>query len=312
MELTDKIKKFFLEFKVPRLRDRRGHYASGLLSDLRDQYWSVTGVPETDPPDCIGQIKMWIGKCVEDGLVNYIFKNLHFFGLHLIGTQIPVGGSNPAWDGYIDALAVEREGAKWGKKYAIEVKTKSGFGADLLMMSMEPSEEYLSQLGLYLKDAHDKELPCEGILFYVPLSDKNIGDMLAIYCRYESKTQEIVAYKGKTLSGLEKELSFRYSVKSTLERAKKLDKHIAEQKVPACEFPYKIPLTSEFLATQSDKQIERAMKGELVLGPWQPRYSRYKSLILKTDKVTPEYTPAEIAALKAEFLRRHPRSKKVL
>ena len=46
-----------------------------------------------------------------------------------------------------------------------------------------------------------------------------------------------------------------------------------------------------------------------VMGDWQPVYSRYKDLQLEIDKIVPERTDEERALARAEYRRRHPRSK---
>jgi len=96
-------------------RDRRAHYASSNLSCLRDQFWMWTKEPETNPTDLKGSMKMMVGNAVEDGIVKHLLSKLHFVGFHLIGTQIPVGGSNPDWNGYLDALMAKKTDTGWDR-----------------------------------------------------------------------------------------------------------------------------------------------------------------------------------------------------
>ena len=104
-------------------RDRRAHYASGNLTCLRDQFWAWKKVPETNPTDFLGSMKMLVGNAVETGIVTSILSKLHFVGWHIIGTQVPVGGSNPNWDGYLDLLMAKKTETGW-EKFVVEIKTK--------------------------------------------------------------------------------------------------------------------------------------------------------------------------------------------
>ena len=56
---------FMVNKKRVNYRDRRGHYASANLSCLRDQYWALTGEPETNPADFVGRMKMMAGDAIE-------------------------------------------------------------------------------------------------------------------------------------------------------------------------------------------------------------------------------------------------------
>lgn len=305
IDLAKLFRKGFLEYKTPRLRDRRGHYASGIMMDMRDQYWALTGEPETNPTDLVGHVKMWLGSSIEDGVTKFIKDRLHFFGLHCRGTQVSAGSSDPAFDCYLDALCSDRK----GNQYVVEVKTKSGYGADLLLRDMEPSAEYLAQLGLYLRDTSKKGITSDGIFIYVPFSDGTVGDILFVYCRYNSDNGTIHVYKGDTLSGDSRDLNFTFDVGVAVERAKTLDKHLAEKTVPACEFPYKAKLTPEFLDSCSDTHLKMALKGEKILGHWSKLYSRYLNKSLEVDKETREYTADEIQVIREYYRLRHPKSK---
>ena len=303
-------RKFFAEFKTPRLRDRREHYASSIMSDLRDQYWALTGEPETNPSDTAGRVKMFLGNAIEKELKDEILSNLHFFGLHLLGTQVPAGLDNPNFNMYYDAVVTERDGAKWGKKYILEVKSKSGIGADMFMRSFDPGDSYMAQMALYLHTSHLKGLTDEGIFIFVPLSNDTIGDIVAIYCKYDPSTRFITAHYATTLSGHEQKINFIFNVDLAIERAKLIDTAVKNKQEPAGEFIYKFPLNEDYLKNVSDFQLEKAAKGNVVLGDWQVKYSRWKDKILKQENIEPGYSKAELEILVAEYKRRHPKSKK--
>lgn len=291
-----------------RFRDRRGHYASSAFADMRDQYWGMTGEKETNPTDFWGKMKMMVGSAVEAQLIKEYFSDMHFYGVHLLGTQVPVGASDPAWDGALDVLiAYKGEDGKY-KKYVIEIKTKSGYGANLLNDNPEASVEYLAQLGLYLKDLDKKGVTNEGCLLYTLLSDANFGRLVVIRCRYDSKTDEIVAFEAENMDGTLTVLNQRLKIGDIEERWKKLEEYTKSKKLPPVDKIYKYPLTPEFIDSLSDTKMREAISGKKVFGDWQIAYSRYKDKHMELQK-GPGYTEQEVALLRKAYLVRHPKSK---
>lgn len=304
MQIIQYIKTIVSSWSSPRYRDRRGFYASGVLSCLRDQYWEMKGEPITDKPDFQGSLNMMVGKWIEDGFTRDILQHGDFFGLHVAGTQVPVGGSNPNWDGYLDALLCERVDGKIKKPVVLELKTSHGFGADKLFMNPTESlrDSYVFQIGLYLKDLTEKNVTSEGILLYLTLSDAHFGDFVAYSCRYEAATKEVVVYKVELLDGRSLPMNLRYNLETQgLARWLKLQEHLDKNEVPPPDYVYKRELTPEFLASCSDNDLKKAINGEKILGDWQPRYSRFFQKILETDKLVREYTAKEIELLRNEY-----------
>jgi len=290
-------------------RDRRAHYASGNLQCLRDQYWQWKKEPETNPTDAIGAMKMLVGNAVEAGLVQSILNRLHFLGFHVIGTQVAVGGSDPNWDGYLDALmAHQKEDGTWDK-FVLEIKTKSGYGADLFWRQPEPSPEYMTQLGLYLKDLHSKGVTDHGSFLYVLLSDANFGQLVIIDCIYDSKSDSIICMEAQRSDGSIYKLNASLNITAALDRWKQLDRHLIAGTEPRGEYNYKYPLTEQLLREIPDAKLKKIVEGSLVYGDWQPVYSRYKNKQLLVDGIVPERTEEEKALARAEYRRRHPRSK---
>ena len=290
-------------------RDRRAHYASGNLQCLRDQFWQWKKEPETNPTDFLGSMKMMVGSAVEDGLVKTILSRLHFVGWHIIGTQVAVGGSNPNWDGYLDALMARKlEDGSWDK-FVLEIKTKSGYGADLLWRKPEVSPEYMTQLGLYLRDLHSKGVTDHGSFLYVLLSDANFGQLVVFNCRYDSKSDSIICYEAERSDGSHFKLNLTLDLAAALDRWKQLDRHLASNTVPRGEYHYKYPLTQELLREIPDAKLKKIVEGTLVYGDWQPVYSRFKNKQIQVDGIVPERTDEEKSLARAEYKRRHPRSK---
>lgn len=289
-------------------RDRRAHYASGNLTCLRDQYWQWKKEPETNPTDFLGNMKMMVGNAVEDGIVKNLLSRLHFIGWHIIGTQVPVGGSNPNWDGYLDVLMAQKTETGWDK-FVVEIKSKSGFGADLFWQKPEPSPEYMTQLGLYLRDLHHKGVTDHGLFLYLLLSDSHFGELVSVYSQYDSKTDSIICTHAERSDGTSYSLDTSLCLTGALERWRVLDKHLANNSVPAGEYQYKYPLTPEVLKEITDAKLKKIAEGGLVFGDWQPMYSRYKDKQLALDNIVPERTEEERALARAEYRKRHPRSK---
>ncbi|NDG29303.1 hypothetical protein EB118_04270 [bacterium] len=289
-------------------RDRRAHYASGNLTCLRDQYWQWKKEPETNPTDFLGSMKMMVGNAVEDGLVKNLISRLHFIGWHVIGTQVPVGGSNPNWDGYLDLLMAKKTETGWDK-FVVEIKSKSGFGADLFWQRPEPSPEYMTQLGLYLRDLHHKGVTDHGSFLYLLLSDSHFGELVSVYSHYDSKTDSVVCTSAERSDGTTYNLDMSLCLTGALERWKVLDKHLATNTVPAGEYQYKYPLTPETLQEIPDTKLKKIVEGTLIFGDWQPMYSRFKDKQLALDNIVPERTEEERNLARAEYRKRHPRSK---
>jgi hypothetical protein len=289
-------------------RDRRAHYASGNLTCLRDQYWSWKKIPETNPTDFLGSMKMLVGNAVETGIVNSMLSKLHFVGWHIIGTQVPVGGSNPNWDGYLDLLMAKKTETGW-EKFVVEIKTKSGYGANMFFEKPEPSPEYMTQIGLYLRDLSKKGVTNNGLFLYILLSDDHFGELVSVYCSYNSEADTVTASHYERGNGTSGQLNVSINLAQSLERWVLLDEHLRTNTVPAGEYKYKYDLTPEFLREIPDAKLKRIVEGTLVMGDWQPVYSRYKNLQLEMDKIVPERTDEERALARAEYRRRHPRSK---
>lgn len=307
--LLNKLTQFVVQKSRVNFRDRRGHYPSGVLSCLRDQVWAMRGEKETNPSDFHGNLKMMIGSAVEDQMMRAWFSKMGVIDIHLLGTQVPVGSSNPAWNGYLDALvAIKQQSGSW-ENVVLEVKCAFGYGANLMVEKFEPKDSYLAQIGLYLKDLHNKGITKKGILVIVPISDKQIGNIVFIHCEYLPEEDEVLAYKGEDVYGNLKELNHRFKIKILEDRMKIVDKHLAEGTTPDPEFHYKYPLTSERLESMSDTDMRAAIKGEKVIGDWQVKYSRYKNKQIEADGLELGYTEDELSVLRKEYRRRHPRSK---
>jgi hypothetical protein len=308
-DLIEKIRAVVLRGDRVNYRDRRAHYASGNLSCLRDQYWSWKKEPETNPTDFKGAMKMLVGSAVEEGLVKVILSKLGPLGYHLRGTQIAVGGSNPDWDGYLDGLVAKQNQDGVWEQFVVEIKTKSGYGADLFARQPEPSLEYMTQLGLYLKDLHEKKVTNKGIFLYMLMSDNTFGDLVIVNVEYDPKTNRAFTTGYIDSNGNSGHVPVEVDLTAALERWKKLNEFLAKNEVPAGEYQYKYPLTLESVRDIADAKLKKIIDGAIVFGDWQPLYSRYKNKQLEVDGLTPERTPDELKVAVSEYRRRHPRSK---
>lgn len=313
MRLVSKIKEFFSKYREPRYRDRRAWYASDLTKNMRDLYWGATGERETNPTDLKGEIRMLLGKIIEDGIDKYILSNLHFFGIHAFaGSQVTIGGSDPHVDGKLDKMMVERIGDKFEKPWVLEIKTKYGKGADFFKNTMDPGTNYLAQLGYYLRDLNKKGVTNQGMFLFVLVSDMNFAEFVQILCRYDESKDEIIAYEAETmLDGRGTQvIDYRLKLGPVIERLKVLEKHVAEKTLPPAEHKYKFPVTIELIDAQSDSTIRTVLDGAKVLGDWEISYSRYKNKHVELEKTQLGYTQAELKLFEEVYLARHPRSKK--
>jgi hypothetical protein len=290
-----------------RFRDRRAHYASDAMKCKRDRFWERTNEPVTNPTDLTGMLKMRVGSWIEKGLIEDVIKNLHLEGVHFLSGQVPIGGSNPNFDGLLDAYVVERNDKEG--PYVIEVKTKSGVGADFFKNDPNPGD-YMAQMGLYLKDLHGKTGYVRGCFYFVLLSDANFGEMVQVDCFYEPSTDLVIAHRAEYSDGSEKKIHYEFRVGAAQEGFEEVDKAVAANQPPVKgDYEYKKPLTPEYLSEISDYQLRAAINGEKILGDWHTIYSRYFNKQLEVDGTSREYTDFERQQLLAEYRRRHPKSK---
>ena len=304
--MIDKIKKYFLD-GLGRIsfRRKRAHYASSILKCLRDQYWEWKGVEPTNPSDFLGHLKMAVGEAVEKYLCYQVFPKLSMQGLHLLGTQVPVEGEDPNWHGYIDALFYD----SFKKEHlVVEIKTKHGAGADYLWDRLDVPDEHLVQLGLYLAAVREAGLKASGAFLYVLLSDKNFGKMIYVTATLEKN--RILTHESFYSTGERKTLTCFFDLEKAYNRMRELDDYLKRDITPPPDYQYKYDLTPKLLKSLSDSKLLKLAKGEIVCGDWQPLYSPYKDLQLKTDKIEPKRTIEERKKAFNEYLRRHPSSKK--
>lgn len=310
MEIIKRIKRHLEADKRVRFRDRRGHYASSAVKCKRDQFREWRGEKPTDPSDALGRMKMLVGSAVENEFVKQILGDLHWYGIHLVGTQVQVGGSKPAWDGALDALVAEKKEDGSYERYVVEIKTKSGYGADMLYNTFEPSQDYMAQLGLYLRDLSRKGVTNKGCLLFFLLSDRHFGKILQLEAEYLEKTDEVLFTRGYCSDGVERDLEFRLKLSSIDSNWKALEAALAADKMPAGDYHYKYPLTAELLDAQSDAKLRKMLDGEVVLGDWQTKYSNFKTANMKADGIDFGYSQEELEIIRAEYKKRHPKSKK--
>lgn len=309
--VVERIKRAVLESRDLRFRDRRGYYASSLGKDMRDLYWEATGEPETNPTDLVGSLRMNCGTWIEKGIVNDVLTKLHLFGMHLLSNpnkQTPIGGSDPGIDGYLDGLLVERKGDEFSKKpWALEIKTKYGYGATLFKQSYEVSEDYCFQLGYYLRELHRKGVTNRGLFLFVLIGDNTLGEIVEILAKYEAETDEVVLWEANHIDGTSVALNQRVRLQPALDRLKALDGYVARRELPPVDKQHKYPLTAELLSEASDTVIRAMVKGEKVLGDWQIAYSRFKQKHLELQGAG--YTAEEMQQIHAEYSRRFPKGR---
>jgi hypothetical protein len=308
MKLMDKLREFLTQYEDARHRDRRAWYASEITKDARDLFWRRTGVPETNPGDIIGKLRMGGGKAIEKWLMYDVLGKMHFFGLHIVGSQTKIGGSEPvAIDGDLDGLLVEREGDEYGQPYVLEIKTKWGYGAKLFCDSRDPGEAYMSQMGYYLRDLSSKGVTNRGMFLFMPMGDSTFGDLILISCKYDAATDTVTAYESQSIhEEAPRPLDISFAMGPALQRLKELEGYIERNELPPADKQYKYPLTPELLDSLSDSNLRAAAKNEKVIGDWSISYSDYKYLHIKEQGGVSGYTQEELDLLNNELAKRFP------
>lgn len=283
----------------------------------RDIYWKVKGEPETNPTDTIGFKRMALGTAAE-GLIIQWLRDMSYKGVNVLKTQARLGGSNPEWAGFSDIITMEPNPVD-NKYHCVvnEIKLRFGYGATKLLEELDPSTDYMLQLGLYLKDLYDKKGKVyPGRLFYmlIPEQDQKtlLGAFLEFWARYEPETGDVVFYDCYASPGVVLQTKFqekRVSVKKLLDKWKVLYECLIKDELPPQDYMYKYPLTPEFLAACSDKDIKSAAQGYKILGDWQISYSNYKKKHLELQGTGEGYTPDETELLVREYKRRKPKQR---
>lgn len=300
--------------KIPKLpslrtRDFTGFWATDAGKCSRDLYWRMIGEPITDPMDFKGHVNTSLGSITEEIFKRRWLSKLGPYGVHVIDEQISVGGSNPPWQGYVDMVLAYKEGSEWIKE-AVEFKTCWGRGADFVYQNRSPKEDHILQLGLYLKDFEDKQIPItHGSLVYLLISSNPDVTGIVLVFPVQYKNGFAVCDTMYSPNGETKIKPVKLSVTKVLEKFSKVMLAAQNKKCPAPDYVYKYPLTPELLKETKDWALKAAIEGKKVLGDYQPSYSSYKKKILEVDGITPEYTEEEIGLLKAEYRKRHPKSK---
>jgi hypothetical protein len=299
-----------LSMKLPTARNVNNTiHVSDLLGCVRDLYWRLTGVPETNPADDLSQHNFDIGNWVEAGLREAGFRRMHFDGIHYIDQNMLVTMQAHGFGivGHVDVYMIDLER---DQPIAVEVKTKHGYGATTLVEKREPQIEHVIQLGLYLMMLRESGRNAIGKLVYVLLSDREWGVKATFNVHVDQQNRlHVTAYEDNM--GNQQPLGISANLNDTLNKLPVLKTALETGVAPPPTYQYNYPLTPEVLAATTKTDLMRAIRGEKTLGPWQPRYSRYRDLIIKTDNVRLTYTPAEISLLKAELAKRPARSRKV-
>jgi len=160
-----------------------------------------------------------------------------------------------------------------------------------------------------LRDLHHKGVTNHGLFLYLLLSDNHFGMLVSIYSQYDEKTDSVICTHAERSDGTNYTLDTSLCLTGALDRWRLLDKYLADNRLPAGEYQYKYPLTQEVLREIPDAKLKKIAEGGLIFGDWQPVYSRYKNKQLLVDNIVPERTEDEKALARAEYKRRHPRSK---
>jgi len=304
-----------LKQKIPQLpnfnvKQKVQFWATDGGKDPRDLYWKITNEPETDPTDFVGLSRFLFGDAIEKAVRDQWITSLGPYGVYLLSSQASVG--TELWSGKPDQIIGYKKADGSIAPMVLEFKTKWGKGSQTLMGMLEPSEDYLIQIGLYLKDYFRAKIPMEGVLVYYLISDNAavMGIMLQFCCRYDLATDSVVCYKVIGTNGLDRNLDIKVSIGAVEKRLEILKIDIGNNVFPKQTFIYKYPLTQELLDKTNDNQLLSAINGDKVLGDWQIAYSKYKQKHLKLQGSKEGYSQEEIRMLQMAYTKRHPKHKR--
>lgn len=205
-------------------RKKESHYASSLMSCLRQQYYSWFDVKQSNPVNAGAIIKMEYGnlseKLYEEFLKDCVSKKIIDSYTSQVKERYNVDGLKYPISCVIDYVV---EVSK--KQVAIELKSMFGRGIVEIAKTQEPKKHYLDQIYVYIKLTPFKEFN------HVYIGrDNGYRTEFEIYEHYEGLK---VVYT--TEQGIKRTKIYKYDWDKIVYRLKVLEKLVENKKVPARE-----------------------------------------------------------------------------
>lgn len=227
-----------------------------------DIYNSLINTPKSNHPRTESMLIMHCGKFIEEGFVTKMRASGEFMtieqceaaGMPVKGDQVRVDSTDWGFPlhGYVDAFDKDAN--------PVEIKSFYGpFRAQELNANC-PDPKYVMQLAVYM--AHFRKNT--GTLVHI---DRGTGQYYIHEARW--RPNKIVTC-GNTVVDMGKEAERLLNVWNASVAMSGWEP----------DYYYKHPLTTDFLATCSERNIQKAIKGEKIMGghPYAAQYSDYKDL----------------------------------
>lgn len=279
---------------------------------------------ESNPIDYFGMLKMKMGSWIENGIKYDIMCNGSLYGMHLMSTQGDAGehgtfyGAN--WHGFrdFDTAILTNASKLQYKPLIMELKTKVGISAAMTMRETPWSKSlkipdpdttwgYCQQLSLYMRNAYmkTKDNPkfaspiIDGMLLYYIFHD-DIRCFVEFYCEYKPKTDSCHFYRAHThgfpqCSGA---IDLTINLKDIADRFLHQDEYLNKRELAPPEFERKYAIDDPRLYKATKKDLELAIKGNLLIGDMQCKYCNFRDKCAQDLGVALSYAPAEIKVLK--------------
>lgn len=271
---------------------KESFWASEGSDCLRSMYWKWIGEDYTNKSSVEGLQIMGVGKRVEEQIVDDWTKmgivvpppegeEQHRIDMERMGVKIT---------GKLDAII--KEVTNDGKKIEtpVEIKTFYGDYQERLLLKLQPNENYLKQLAIYM-DALNKD---RGILYMVNRGNGKQFQFIVTRGDKKYRLNGISYYdsEGKLLKQFNLG-KMEIDVDDIYKRFAEAHEYIKKDKMPPCSFKYKYPITKESLKLQTYSSLSAARMGRAVIGDWQCKYCGYKDKCIKEQGIGLGYTKEE-------------------
>lgn len=314
-------------FKLPsfRFRDKDAeiHNASDATKCSRAVTYKALKTKESNPVDTLGQFKMRFGNWLERGLNYDILGPSSLFDVILLGKQIEVGEHGTfygtSWHGYVDDLiGIRDKETNTITPVAVEIKTKVGYGAVATLKKTPWSKEFViptpdtvwgqsQQIGLYLRDLYRKTK--DNPSFSKPVRDGVLlqllyGDGLACFVEYlfeyypENDTVVCYRVQCEEYPEISSDLNIVVDLKEVASHWRKQDQYIREKTLAPPSFERRYVISDERIKAATIQDLERAVKGQLVIGDMQCKYCVFRDQCAKDLGTDLTYNLAEKQVLK--------------
>ncbi len=322
--LGKKMKSAIMDFPSFRFRDREAliHNASDAAKCSRQVVYKALGVPESNPTDFLGMLRMRIGSWIENGIKYDIMQKLSPFGVHLLSAQGDCGEHGTfygtSWHGYRDFdIGVTMPDGKI-KPIIVELKTKVGYGAQVTLKDSpwsrkfkipEPDMEWgqSQQISMYLRDAYmkTKDNPkfsspiVDGILLQVLFAD-GLATFVEYYFEYLPKTDEARCYRVHCEDFPEccGNLDIVVKLEDIAKRFAHQDEFIKRKELPPPDFQRKYDVNDPRVKEATKTDLTKATQNKLIIGDKQSKYNSYRDLEAQELGIELTYSPQEIKILK--------------